>query len=69
MLNLKVNPDCNTDPCIFFVWPLEVVHVIDKESPLYEMTAEDLAKEKLELVVIMEGTIETSSMTFQARLE
>ena len=67
MLNLKVNPDCNTESCIFFVWPLEIIHVIDKESPLYEMSSDDLAREKFELVVIMEGTIETSSMTFQAR--
>ena len=31
------------------------------------MSADDLGKEKFELIVIMEGTIETSSMTFQAR--
>ena len=68
MLDLKVDPDSNTESCIFFVWPLEIIHVIDEESPLYKMSADDLAREKFELVVIMEGTIETSSMTFQARL-
>ena len=67
MLNLKINPDCTKNPCIFFVWPLEIIHIIDEESPLYEMTPDDLAREKLELIVVMEGTIETSSMTFQAR--
>ena len=67
MTSLKVSPDSTQESCIFFVWPLEIVHVIDKESPLYDMSADDLGKEKFELIVIMEGTIETSSMTFQAR--
>ena len=67
MVDLKVEPDSNTESCIFFVWPLEIIHVIDESSPLYNISAEDLTREKFEVVVIMEGTIETSSMTFQAR--
>ena len=67
MTSLKVSPDSSDESCIFFVWPLEIVHVIDKDSPLYDMAAADISKEKFELIVIMEGTIETSSMTFQAR--
>ena len=64
---LKISPDSNNEPCIFFVWPLEIVHTIEEDSPLFDMSANDFAKEKFELLVIMEGTIETSSMTFQAR--
>ena len=64
---LNISPDTTSEPCLFFVWPLEIVHTIDRESPLYDMSAADLAKEKFELLIIMEGTIETSSMTFQAR--
>jgi len=67
MQMMKIDPDTSSEPAIFFVWPLEIVHVIDEESPLYDMSAADMAKEKFEIVVIMEGTIETSSMTFQAR--
>lgn len=67
MQMMKIDPDTSNEPAIFFVWPLEIVHVIDEESPLYDMSAADLAKEKFEIVVVMEGTIETSSMTFQAR--
>ena len=67
MKMLKISPDSAEEPCIFFVWPLEIVHTIDEESPLYDISADDLAKEKFEILVIMEGTIETSSMTFQAR--
>ena len=64
---LNITPDTTSEPCLFFVWPLEIVHTIDQGSPLYDISADDLVKEKFELLVIMEGTIETSSMTFQAR--
>ena len=64
---IKVEPNTSQEPCIFFVWPLEVVHVIDQDSPFYDLTATEFAKEKFELVAIMEGTSETSSMTFQAK--
>ena len=67
VIPIKISPDSSEEPCIFLIWPMSVVHVIDKESPLYDMSADDLGKEKFELIVIMEGTIETSSMTFQAR--
>ena len=26
----KVSPDTTNESCIFFVWPLDIVHVIDK---------------------------------------
>lgn len=67
MHNIKTNPDTSTEPCIFFVWPLEVIHTIDTDSPFYNMTAADLTKEKFEIVVLIEGTIESTSMAFQAR--
>ena len=44
--------------CIFFVWPLDIVHIIDEDSPFYDLTAADLAKERFELLVVMEGTNE-----------
>lgn len=67
MKNLKISPDTTEESCIFFVWPLDIVHVIDEESPFYEISEADLAKERFELLVVMEGTNETSNMTFQAR--
>ena len=65
--HLKVDPDTASESCMFFVWPLDLVHVIDEDSPFYDISAADLARERFELLVIMEGTIETSSMNFQAR--
>jgi potassium inwardly-rectifying channel subfamily J len=67
MQPLKVDPDSTSEPCIFFVWPLEVVHIIDEDSPFFDLSAAELAKEKFEITVVMEGCIETTSMNFQAR--
>ena len=67
MKNLKVSPDTTEESCIFFVWPLDIIHLIDQDSPFYEMSQADLAREMFEVVVVMEGTNETSNMTFQAR--
>ena len=67
MQMLKVEPNTMHEPCIFFVWPLEIVHIIDQDSPFYELSAAEFAQEKFELLAIMEGTSETSSMAFQAK--
>ena len=67
MENMAVHPDTTSESCIFFVWPLDIVHVIDSSSPFYNMTADDLARERFELIIVLEGTNETSNMTFQAR--
>ena len=67
MTMMKIEPDTSNEPCIFFVWPLEVIHKIDEDSPLYNISAADLVKEKFEIIVLMEGTIESTSMAFQAR--
>ena len=33
---LKIQPDSAEEPCIFLIWPLSVVHVIDENSPFYK---------------------------------
>ena len=67
MKMIKIEPETSSESCIFFVWPLDIVHVIDQDSPFYEMSADDLARDKFELLVVLEGTNETSNMNFQAR--
>lgn len=52
---------------IFLVSPLIICHVIDKTSPLYDLTASDLLHEDLEVVVVLEGVVETTGITTQAR--
>jgi len=44
-----------------------VVHKIDQDSPLFNISAEELMKEKFEIVVILEGVIESTGATTQAR--
>merc|ERR1719342_1420865 len=59
MHNLLVNPETTSECCIFFVWPLDIVHVIDETSPLYDMTKADFATDSFEIVLVMEGMNET----------
>lgn len=52
---------------IFLVWPITICHVIDSNSPLYEYAADDLATAQFEIIVILEGIVESTGMTAQAR--
>ncbi|XP_002737875.2 inward rectifier potassium channel 18-like [Saccoglossus kowalevskii] len=52
---------------IFLVWPIVVEHVIEKESPFYEMSASDLEHGDFELVIVLEGIVEATGMTVQKR--
>ncbi|XP_031352874.1 G protein-activated inward rectifier potassium channel 3-like [Photinus pyralis] len=63
---LKIGCDGEEDK-IFFIWPTTIVHKIDETSPLYNMSATDLLRERFEIVVILEGVIESTGMTTQAR--
>ncbi|XP_014480841.1 PREDICTED: G protein-activated inward rectifier potassium channel 3-like isoform X2 [Dinoponera quadriceps] len=63
---LKVGGDGEEDK-IFFIWPTTIVHKIDRNSPLYRISASDMLRERFEIVVILEGVIESTGMTTQAR--
>ncbi|VVC28463.1 Hypothetical protein CINCED_3A003144 [Cinara cedri] len=63
---LKVGGDGEEDR-IFFIWPTTIVHKITPESPLYMLSAADFLQEKFEIVVVLEGVIESTGMTTQAR--
>ncbi|KAM6960489.1 ATP-sensitive inward rectifier potassium channel 11 [Aplochiton taeniatus] len=52
---------------IFLVSPLIICHVIDKDSPLYGFSAGDLQNEDIEVIVVLEGVVETTGITTQAR--
>lgn len=63
---LQIGTDgCESD--LFFIWPMVVSHRIDETSPFYNMSASDFLQEKFEIVVILEGTIESTGQTTQAR--
>ena len=51
----------------FLIIPETIAHVIDKDSPLYGMSSLDMLKANVELVVFLEGVIESTGLTMQAR--
>lgn len=52
---------------IFLVTPVTILHEIDEESPLFGLSQQDLETADFEIVVILEGIVEATSMTAQAR--
>ena len=51
----------------FMILPDTIVHIIDEQSPLYAMSSLDMLKANVELVVFLEGVIESTGLTMQAR--
>ncbi|XP_061191857.1 G protein-activated inward rectifier potassium channel 3-like [Saccostrea echinata] len=52
---------------LFLVWPVIISHRINENSPFWEMSPEDLHREQFELIIILEGIVESTGMTTQAR--
>ncbi|XP_032813951.2 ATP-sensitive inward rectifier potassium channel 11-like [Petromyzon marinus] len=52
---------------IFLVSPLIVSHTLDARSPLYSLAAAELPGADVEVVVVLEGIVETTGITTQAR--
>ncbi|XP_069784506.1 ATP-sensitive inward rectifier potassium channel 12 [Narcine bancroftii] len=52
---------------IFLVSPITILHEIDEGSPLYGISKQDLEVADFEIVVILEGMVEATAMTTQAR--
>lgn len=52
---------------LFLIWPLTAVHRLDHNSPLYYHSAQDLLRSKYEILVFLEGTIESTGQVVQAR--
>ena len=55
------------DQFIFLAWPIRIVHHINENSPLWTISAEQLLTEDFEIIVVLEGCIESSGMTTQIR--
>lgn len=52
---------------VFMMWPLILRHKINEDSPLYEMTFDQMLSNTFELIIILEGTIEATGEICQAR--
>ncbi|XP_018417685.1 PREDICTED: G protein-activated inward rectifier potassium channel 4-like [Nanorana parkeri] len=64
--DLNVGFDTGDDR-LFLVSPLIICHEFNEHSPFWEMSKEQLGKEEFEIVVILEGMVEATGMTCQAR--
>ncbi|KAM9817202.1 G protein-activated inward rectifier potassium channel 1-like [Neosynchiropus ocellatus] len=52
---------------LFLVSPLTICHEINTKSPFFDLSQRSLMNEQFEIVVILEGIVETTGMTCQAR--
>ncbi|XP_030649278.1 G protein-activated inward rectifier potassium channel 1 [Chanos chanos] len=52
---------------LFLVSPLTICHEINPKSPFFDLSQRSLLNEQFEIVVILEGIVETTGMTCQAR--
>ncbi|XP_056140217.1 G protein-activated inward rectifier potassium channel 3-like [Lampris incognitus] len=52
---------------LLLVEPQTITHIINESSPFWEVGAERLRRETLEIIIILEGIVEASGMTCQAR--
>lgn len=61
--NMEVSCDGGDDR-LMFIWPTIVVHKIDKDSPLYNLSAQDMLRERFEIVVML-GQFSSMSFLFE----
>ena len=55
------------DDTITLMWPMVLTHNITEDSPFWDIKPADLTNEKYELIVYVEGTIETTGEFCQVR--
>uniref|UniRef100_A0A8D1GVA6 Inward rectifier potassium channel 2 n=1 Tax=Sus scrofa TaxID=9823 RepID=A0A8D1GVA6_PIG len=65
-IDINVGFDSGIDR-IFLVSPITIVHEIDEDSPLYDLSKQDIDNADFEIVVILEGMVEATAMTTQCR--
>ncbi|KAM4726905.1 ATP-sensitive inward rectifier potassium channel 15 [Anableps anableps] len=53
--------------CPFLILPLTFYHVIDEKSPLAGLTPETLSNQNFELLITLNGTMESTAATCQSR--
>lgn len=64
---IKLNLGVDASEDIFFMFPISAVHKVDENSPFYSMSARDFLKSQLEILVVFEGTIESTGQPVQAK--
>lgn len=57
----------SSDECPFLLMPLTFCHVLDARSPLADLTADNLLTRQFELLVTLNGTMESTGAICQSR--
>lgn len=52
---------------VLLIWPQTVCHYIDKTSPFYDMSAQDLIERRFEILISLSGNSSHTGMTTQTR--
>ena len=65
-LNCGVQVD-GTQDYLLLLWPTVICHKIDEDSPLFEMSPQELLSSSFELIVTLEGSVEETGNTIQVR--
>ena len=55
------------DDRLLIHWPMTIAHRIDKDSPFWKMGPKEVFSAKFEMVVTLEGIVESSGNTVQIR--
>ncbi|ELT87589.1 hypothetical protein CAPTEDRAFT_209790 [Capitella teleta] len=66
-LPLQIESMASGDNFLWLQWPVIVSHHIDRDSALWDVSADDLKNEYLEVIVILEGTVASTGMFTQVR--
>lgn len=56
---IKVQIDANGDN-VYLGWPITACHVIDESSPFYYLSEKNLSRAAFEIIVILEGIVEST---------
>lgn len=65
--DINIGFDTGADK-LFLVTPLIVYHEINEKSPFWGLSEADIQNEPFEIIVILEGTIESTGMICQGQL-
>lgn len=67
--NTPIEVECDeSGSSPFLLWPVTVVHKIDENSPFYRMTAIDMLEKRYEVILIVEGTTESTGQSTHAKM-
>ena len=66
-LSITCDKDDDDDEKIFLFSPVVLLHEINEQSPFYDYSPDDLLLKDFEIVLLLEGIVEPTGMTMQAR--